>query len=109
MSEPAWACLAFVNECTFCSNTVRVPDFLLCARICSACLDSKVLGRNELHPPLRRLLPDQPPIFDLLPSMRTNFRGNKPMDHYCLKAEWNDINRRISLDDGSRKAHIHRR
>ncbi|PBK67476.1 hypothetical protein ARMSODRAFT_310630 [Armillaria solidipes] len=39
-SEPAWACLAFVNECTFCSNTAYVPAFLLRARICSACLDS---------------------------------------------------------------------
>ncbi|KAK0452306.1 hypothetical protein EV421DRAFT_892184 [Armillaria borealis] len=96
ISEPAWACLAFVNECTFCSNTDHVPAFLLRARICSACLDHKVLGKKELHPPLRRLLPGQPPIFDLLPSMRTNFLGNKAIDRYCLKAEWNDINRRIS-------------
>lgn len=55
--------------------------------------------RKELHPPRPRLLPDQPPIFDLLPLMRTNFRGNKPMDSYCLKTEWNDINSRMSNID----------
>ncbi|KAK0203683.1 hypothetical protein DFS33DRAFT_820978 [Desarmillaria ectypa] len=114
MSEPAWACLAFISECTvqhnntpflvysltflpqFCSNTVRIPDFLLRSRICSACLDAKVVGRKELRLPLRRVLSDQPSVFDLLLSVRTNFRGNKPTDRYCLKTEWNDINSRIS-------------
>ncbi|KAK0458846.1 uncharacterized protein EV420DRAFT_335501 [Desarmillaria tabescens] len=96
MSEPAWARLAFIPECTFCSNTVRIPDFLLRSRICSTCLDTKVIGRKELHPPLHRLLPDQPPVFDLLPSVRTNFRGNKSMGRYCLKTEWDDIKRQIS-------------
>ncbi|KAK0238057.1 hypothetical protein EDD85DRAFT_936875 [Armillaria nabsnona] len=89
MSEPAWAHLAFASECTFCSNTVYVPDFVLRARICYACLNSKVVGRKELYPPLRCLLP-------LLPSVRTDFRGNKVMDRYCLKAEWDDINGQIS-------------